>query len=90
LISPSIEGFAMLEGPQKPKISVNDRFHSLMASSSLPIFVTVFCVVIDTVNSKYKYSNAGHPTPFLILMNPKSKRIRRDDIAIQRIWKDWR
>jgi sigma-B regulation protein RsbU (phosphoserine phosphatase) len=55
-----------LAGPGYLLSQINDRFQSLMASSSLPIFVTAFCVVIDTVNSKCKYANAGHPTPFLI------------------------
>lgn len=45
---------------------MNERFHHLMASSGLPIFVTAFCIVIDVPNSKYTYSTAGHPAPFLI------------------------
>jgi sigma-B regulation protein RsbU (phosphoserine phosphatase) len=66
-----------LAGPGYLLSQINDRFHSLMASSSLSIFVTVFCVVIDTVNSKYKYSNAGHPTPFLI----QNRRIQVKELA---------
>lgn len=45
---------------------INERFHSLMASSDLHIFVTAFCIIIDTVKRKCMYSNAGHPVPFLI------------------------
>ena len=66
-----------LAGPGYLLSQVNDRFHSLMASSSLTIFVTAFCVVIDTVKSKCKYANAGHPTPFLI----QSQRILVKDLA---------
>ena len=66
-----------LAGPGYLLSQINDRFHSLMASSSLSIFVTVFCVVIDTVNSKYKYSNAGHPTPLLM----QNRRILVKELA---------
>jgi len=45
---------------------INERFHSLMLPGGLPIFVTAFCTVIDTINNKYTYSNAGHPAPFRI------------------------
>jgi sigma-B regulation protein RsbU (phosphoserine phosphatase) len=72
-----IELSSSLAGPGYLLSQINDRFHSLMASSSLPIFVTAFCVAIDTVNSKYKYSNAGHPTPFLI----QNRRIRVDELT---------
>ncbi len=44
---------------------MNERFHNLMKSGGLPIFVTAFCMVIDTVRKKYTYSSAGHPAPFL-------------------------
>jgi serine phosphatase RsbU (regulator of sigma subunit) len=30
------------------------------------MFVTAFCMFIDTNRGKFIYSNAGHPTPFLI------------------------
>ena len=66
-----------LAGPGYLLSQINDRFHSLMTSSSLSIFVTAFCVVIDTVNSTYIYSNAGHPTPLLI----QGRRIRVDELT---------
>ncbi len=55
-----------LAGPNYLLSQINERFHSLMASGGLPMFVTAFCMVIDTVRGKYTYSNAGHPTPLLI------------------------
>lgn len=55
-----------LAGPGYLLSQINERFHNLMVSGGLPMFVTAFCTVIDTVNDKYIYSNAGHPTPFLI------------------------
>lgn len=45
---------------------INERFHNLMASGRLDTFATAFCMVIDTLSSKYIYSNAGHPAPLLI------------------------
>jgi sigma-B regulation protein RsbU (phosphoserine phosphatase) len=55
-----------LAGPGYLLSQMNERFHSLMVSGGLHIFVTAFCMIIDTVNNKYIYSNAGHPGPFLI------------------------
>ncbi|MFC1714050.1 PP2C family protein-serine/threonine phosphatase [Candidatus Poribacteria bacterium] len=55
-----------LAGPDYLLSQINERFHSLMASGGLPIFVTAFCMIIDTVNNRCVYSNAGHPAPFLI------------------------
>ncbi len=55
-----------LAGPGYLLSQINERFHSLMASGGLPIFVTAFCMIIDTVNNRCVYSNAGHPIPFLI------------------------
>jgi len=55
-----------LAGPGYLLSQINERFHSLMASSDLPMFVTAFCMVIDTLSGKYTYSNAGHPAPFLL------------------------
>jgi sigma-B regulation protein RsbU (phosphoserine phosphatase) len=55
-----------LAGPGYLLSQINERFHSVMASSALPMFVTAFCMVIDTPNGKCAYSNAGHPSPFLI------------------------
>jgi sigma-B regulation protein RsbU (phosphoserine phosphatase) len=45
---------------------MNNRFNDIMASSNLPIFITAFCVVINTLNGTGVYANAGHPVPFLI------------------------
>jgi sigma-B regulation protein RsbU (phosphoserine phosphatase) len=72
-----IELSSSLAGPGYLLSQLNDRFHSLMSSSNLPIFVTAFCAIIDTVNSKCKYSNAGHPTPLLI----QDRRIRVRELA---------
>jgi sigma-B regulation protein RsbU (phosphoserine phosphatase) len=55
-----------LAGPGYLLSQINESFHSLMLSGGLPMFVTAFCIVIDTVNRKYIYSNAGHPAPFLM------------------------
>lgn len=35
------------------------------------MFVTAFCMIIDTVNGKYTYSSAGHPAPFLLQHTPE-------------------
>jgi len=56
---------------------MNERFHDLMAAGGLPMFVTAFCMVIDTVERKYTYSSAGHPAPFLI----KSKLSQIESLA---------
>jgi sigma-B regulation protein RsbU (phosphoserine phosphatase) len=45
---------------------INERFHNLVTSGRLDTFATAFCMVIDTLSSKYIYSNAGHPAPLLI------------------------
>jgi len=55
-----------LAGPGYLLSQINEHFHSLMLSGGLPMFVTAFCIVIDTMNRKYIYSNAGHPAPFLM------------------------
>lgn len=55
-----------LAGPGYLLSQINERFHNLIASGGLPIFVTAFCMIIDTVKRKYVYSSAGHPAPFLI------------------------
>ena len=55
-----------LAGPAYLLSQMNERFHDLMTSGGLPMFVTAFCMVIDTVNRKYTYSSAGHPAPFLV------------------------
>jgi sigma-B regulation protein RsbU (phosphoserine phosphatase) len=55
-----------LAGPGYLLSQINERFHTLMASGGLPIFVTAFCMVIDTNNNKCIYSNAGHPSPFIL------------------------
>ena len=59
-----------LAGPAYLLSQMNERFHSLMASGGLPMFVTAFCMIIDTVKGIYTYSSAGHPAPFLIRGNP--------------------
>ena len=59
-----------LAGPAYLLSQMNERFHSLMASGGLPMFVTAFCMIIDTVKGIYTYSSAGHPAPFLIRDNP--------------------
>ena len=61
-----------LAGPAYLLSQINERFHSLMVSGGLPIFVTAFCMIIDTANNRCIYSNAGHPAPFLI-QNPQSR-----------------
>jgi sigma-B regulation protein RsbU (phosphoserine phosphatase) len=45
---------------------MNNRFHEIMSSSSLLIFITAFCIVINTQNGTAFYANAGHPPPFLV------------------------
>jgi len=55
-----------LAGPGYILSQINERFHQLMASGYLPMFVTASCMVIDTLNMRYIYSSAGHPAPFLI------------------------
>jgi sigma-B regulation protein RsbU (phosphoserine phosphatase) len=45
---------------------MNYRFYDIMSSSSLPIFITAFCIVINTQTGKGIYANAGHPNPFII------------------------
>ena len=55
-----------LAGPAYLLSQINERFHNLMASGGLPMFVTAFCMVIDTIKRKLTYSSAGHPAPFLI------------------------
>jgi len=55
-----------LAGPGYILSQINERFHQLMASGYLPMFVTASCMVIDTFNRRYTYSSAGHPAPFLI------------------------
>lgn len=59
-----------LAGPGYLLSQMNERFHNLMASGGLAIFVTAFCMVIDTLNNRCTYSNAGHPTPFLLCGRP--------------------
>jgi len=53
-------------GPDDLLYQMNDRFHSLISGSGLPIFITAFSLTIDVANNTIKYSNAGHPTPFII------------------------
>ena len=55
-----------LVGPGYLLSQLDERFHNLMSSGGLYMFVTAFCMVIDMVNHKYTYSSAGHPAPFLI------------------------
>ncbi len=61
-----IQFSSSLAGPGYILSQINERFHQLMASGHLPMFVTAFCMVIDTLNKKYTYASAGHPAPFLI------------------------
>lgn len=60
-----------LAGPGYLLSQMNERFHELMTSGGLPMFVTAFCMIIDTVNGKYTYSSAGHPAPFLLQHTPE-------------------
>ena len=67
-----------LAGPGYLLSQMNERFHSLMASGGLAIFVTAFCMIIDTLSNRYTYSNAGHPAPFLLYgesdgLSPRSR-----------------
>jgi len=55
-----------LAGPGYLLSQINEHFHRLMVSGGLPIFVTAFCMIIDTDNGRCLYSSAGHPAPFLI------------------------
>lgn len=52
--------------PNNALIILNQRFHNLMESSNLPIFITAFCAVVDTVGGVVSYANAGHPRPYLL------------------------
>jgi len=61
-----------LAGPGYLLSQINERFLNLMVSGGLHVFVTAFCMIIDTVNSKCTYASAGHPSPFLI-QNAQSK-----------------
>ncbi|MGB9595277.1 MAG: PP2C family protein-serine/threonine phosphatase, partial [Candidatus Poribacteria bacterium] len=45
---------------------MNNRFCSLISQSSLQIFITAFCLTIDTQNGIITCASAGHPNPFLI------------------------
>lgn len=67
-----------LAGPDYLLSQMNERFHSLMASGGLSIFVTAFCMIINTNKRKCIYSNAGHPEPFL-LQNSESNILQLDD-----------
>jgi sigma-B regulation protein RsbU (phosphoserine phosphatase) len=65
-----------LAGPGYLLSQINERFHDLMLPGGLAIFVTAFCMVIDTLNNKYTYSNAGHPAPFLLYGRRDGSSIR--------------
>jgi sigma-B regulation protein RsbU (phosphoserine phosphatase) len=52
--------------PDELLFQLNRRFHNLMELSNLPIFITAFCVMIDTHSGVGYYANAGHPRPYLI------------------------
>lgn len=66
-----------LAGPGYLLSRMNESFHNLMASCHLTIFATAFCMVIDTINNKYTYSNAGHPAPFHI----QNSRMLMEELA---------
>jgi len=51
---------------------INERFHNLISASGLPMFVTAFCMLIDTNKGRCIFSSAGHPAPYLIKNNPAS------------------
>jgi sigma-B regulation protein RsbU (phosphoserine phosphatase) len=40
--------------------------HELAANLPVESFVTMFCCLIDCVTGEIKYSNAGHPKPYII------------------------
>ena len=54
-----------LAGPGYLLSQMNERFHDLMASGGLPMFVTAFCMTIDTRKGRITYSSAGHPAPII-------------------------
>ena len=66
-------------GPDELLSKMNERFQTLMASSGLPIFITAFSMTINVLNGLIKYSNAGHPIPFIIKNNsPRIERMEND------------
>ena len=52
--------------PDDLLFQMNNRFCNLMSESNLQIFITAFCLVINTQKEVVTCASAGHPNPFII------------------------
>lgn len=63
------ELIAVAAEPDKFLTEINHRLLGILTQTRMPMFASAFYLVADLARGELRYSNAGHPNPFLVRRN---------------------